>query len=860
MHIKTKIGFIILILLLVAAMSCERDASQRKIRLSDESSSADVVEQISTTLHFEPGTKRSIAVMFFENRTGDKSLQWLQKGLTEMLIRSLSQSPSLNVLSIDRLFEIMERLNREGNGAAVDLDMAAVVAEEANVEAVLFGQVVRRGDSLQIRVKVKDPEESGILKETSVNGEGLENLFSMVDELTSKIRSDLNVTFEKSDRSKSIAELTTNSLDAWQHYAAAIELRNQFLPMESAEELTKALAIDSNFVAANIQLYQLSKHDAHSDEPVRLIKRLKALKDKATPRERYQIDIIEAVVNNDAIALLEALQDWVKDHPDDVEANYSIGEVYSSWNNHDLALEYLHRAIDVDPKYKLAYNRLGYEYAGIGDYDKSLEYLNKYRSLAPEEHNPYDSLGDIYFRMGDYKRAEKNFKKALDIKADYYASRLNLIYLTIQKGQFDKAMKMIEKNEAAFSVKGTGHKLSILGMLHHRQGEIDAAIQYYSAALEENPYALINADLLYDIYTQRGEKETGVALMAKTYKRIREDLNDPILKYKSLFSLGWISITWGVQIDDSKTIIESEVDTLNKSDVASVKKSNLISLKFLLTLLNIEKGQYFEAAELWPDEQIFSEELWNVFANINAHSLDDWKSFVKLNRAFQDSLEAGVAFYRPLIEFAAENDIKSMEMMFRLMLSHLYDQNGALEKVNKQLQAVGAPNEKLWMIAGPFRNVDGFRKKFKPEKGIRIRENYSDGDRSISWIHANDGKEDGFIDFRTIYAPNSNWSVAYALIYVDSKIEQDAELRFGTDDEGKIWFNDELVWRLNEGGPAVFDDYRLKVTLKRGVNTLLIKVCNNPGDWGFFFRITDENGDGLRDIHYFSAESMDASA
>jgi tetratricopeptide (TPR) repeat protein len=858
---RRKTRHIIIILFLVALMSCERDASQRKIRLSDENSSTDIVEQISTTLHFEPGTKRSIAVMFFENRTGDKDLQWLQKGLTEMLIRSLSQSPSLNVLSIDRLFEIMERLKKETSGNTVDLDMAAVIAEEANVEAVLFGQVVRRGDSLQIRVKVRDPGESGILKETSVEGEGLENLFSMVDELTSKIRTDLNVTFEKSDRSKSIAELTTNSLDAWQHYTTAIELRNQFLPMESAEELKQALAIDSNFVAANIQLYQLSMYDVLSGEAVRLMNRLKTLKERATPRERYQIDIIEAAVNNDAIALLEALQDWVKNHPDDVEANYSIGEVYSKWNNHDLALEYLLRAIEVDPKYKLAYNRLGYEYAGNGDFDKSLEYLNKYKSLAPDEHNPYDSLGDIYFRMGEYKRAEKNYKKALDIREDYYPSRLNLIYLNIEKGKFDKAIKMIGEYETAVALKGKEHKHSLLGMLYHRKGDIDRAIQNYEAALEEDPYAFINADLLIDIYAKRGVEHKGIELLEKTYNFIKKDLNDPILKYKSLFSLGWLSITWGVLMDESIDIIESEVQVLNRSALPSMKKSNLVSLKFMLTLLNIEKGQYAEANALWPEEEIFSKELWNVFANINAHSYsDDWESFERLNKAFQDSMIYGEEFYQPLIKFAADKNVKSMEMMFRLMLSHLYDSNGLMEKANSQLNVVGAPNENLWMIAGPFSNVDGFHKKYEPEKRIRIRDSYSDRNRSISWMQANDGREDGFIDFRKIYEPHHLWAVAYALIYIESPTEQGAELRFGTDDGGKIWFNDELVWRLNEGGPAVFDDYRLKVTLKRGMNKILVKVCNNPGDWGYFFRITDENGDGLRDIRYLSADSLDGSA
>ena len=114
---------------------------------------------------------------------------------------------------------------------------------------------------------------------------------------------------------------------------------------------------------------------------------------------------------------------------------------------------------------------------------------------------------------------------------------------------------------------------------------------------------------------------------------------------------------------------------------------------------------------------------------------------------------------------------------------------------------------------------------------------------------------DGFINFNgtdQIF----NWAVGYGLIYINSPDEKKVQFRFGTDDEVKIWLNDKEIWRLFQGGPAVFDDNKINVTLKKGLNKVLIKVCNSVSDYGFFFRITDEDGIGVQDIKYVSADKV----
>ena len=56
------------------------------------------------------GDRPSLAVLYFENNTGDASLDWLRTGLTDMLVTDLSQSPGIRVLSTDRLYQALKEL------------------------------------------------------------------------------------------------------------------------------------------------------------------------------------------------------------------------------------------------------------------------------------------------------------------------------------------------------------------------------------------------------------------------------------------------------------------------------------------------------------------------------------------------------------------------------------------------------------------------------------------------------------------------------------------------------------------------------------------------------------------------------
>ena len=65
----------------------------------------------------DAATKPSVAVLYFENNTGNPQLDWLRTGLTDMIVTDLSQSPDVEVLGTDRLVQILDDMKRQDDRA-----------------------------------------------------------------------------------------------------------------------------------------------------------------------------------------------------------------------------------------------------------------------------------------------------------------------------------------------------------------------------------------------------------------------------------------------------------------------------------------------------------------------------------------------------------------------------------------------------------------------------------------------------------------------------------------------------------------------------------------------------------------------
>lgn len=167
---------------------------------------------------------------------------------------------------------------------------------------------------------------------------------------------------------------------------------------------------------------------------------------------------------------------------------------------------------------------------------------------------------------------------------------------------------------------------------------------------------------------------------------------------------------------------------------------------------------------------------------------------------------------------------------------------------------------KDWYFLGPFDNTDkeALEKDLGPENDIGLHKTFKGiNGLDIKWSRPFSYNDSGYVDINNLLDPNDEVA-AYALTYAYSGVDRQVEFRVGTSDPIMIWLNDELL--LKKGSvsrPVEYDNDKITVNLKKGWNKILIKTAETYWDWGFYFRVTDMQGETPVDIIFDPLQDTD---
>jgi hypothetical protein len=145
-----------------------------------------------------------------------------------------------------------------------------------------------------------------------------------------------------------------------------------------------------------------------------------------------------------------------------------------------------------------------------------------------------------------------------------------------------------------------------------------------------------------------------------------------------------------------------------------------------------------------------------------------------------------------------------------------------------------------WNLLGPFEAPDMsyLQAVFPPEQELDLSKTYpGKGDRRIGWSPTT-APESGWVRLEDLITPKEQ-VVAYGLAYVHAEEARETQLLIGSDDGVRIWLNGRLVHTNPAYRGAYPDQDRIRVSLSRGWNSLLIKVLPGAGGWGYYVRFAD---------------------
>ena len=290
----------------------------------------------------------SIAVLPFENMSGDPEQEYFADGMVEEIITALSR--------IRMLFVIARNSSFIYKGRTVDVKQ---VGRELGVRYVLEGSVRKAGNKVRITGQLIDATNGTHLWADRFEG-GLDDVFDLQDQVTERVISAIAPKLEQAEIERSRRK-PTESLDAYDYYLRGVAALNRWTKESADEALThfyRAIELDPNFASAYgmaARCYSLRKASGWMIDSPEEISEVRRLAMKAAELGR-----------DDALALCTAGigLGWVVGEPEEggalidraLELNPNLGWawLFSAWTkvwfgDPDTAIEHAHRALRLSP-------------------------------------------------------------------------------------------------------------------------------------------------------------------------------------------------------------------------------------------------------------------------------------------------------------------------------------------------------------------------------------------------------------------------------------------------------------------------------------------------------------------------------
>jgi serine/threonine protein kinase/Flp pilus assembly protein TadD len=378
--------------------------------------------------------ENSLAILGFDNKTGDKSLDWMESGLPEILMTDLAETRSLNIISRQRILEAIDKSSSDQEEPTSEEYLSA--ARELGATTALSGSYYKMGDKIRIDARLESIESGKILLGEKVVGT---DPFSLVDSLTGKVAASLNISQSGSERG--VASVTSSSPEAYKQYVMGMEKLGNMEWDEAIPYFNQAIAIDSTFALPYMRIGMSNALEGRTRQAAESFARAMRFEGKLPSRERSMLDVYADIwlkrKFDDAFTKLQVL---VASYPDDVELR-SIYAVLTYQLGHDTtkAFAQFDTVLAQAPSYMFALEFQATVFLVFAQFDRVLERARVIKSLHPDSWHGYSLTATVLVRLEKYVQAIDELQTYLKRKPLSSDALFMLGDIYIRMRDFEKA-------------------------------------------------------------------------------------------------------------------------------------------------------------------------------------------------------------------------------------------------------------------------------------------------------------------------------------------------------------------------------------------------------------------------------------
>jgi tetratricopeptide (TPR) repeat protein/tRNA A-37 threonylcarbamoyl transferase component Bud32 len=360
-----------------------------------------------------PAGKPLLAVLYFENVSGDPALGTWRAGLPELLITSLSQSRLVNVVSSDTMFSVLRSLNL-ADAPRYSRDDLSEVAKASRAQYLLTGSVMKAGQSTVIMTRLQNAATGEVIRTGTIECQKDEEILSRVDELARGIKADLDLSPQaiSSDIARPIGEILTASPEALRYYTEARRHHLNYSHQDALSLYQRAIDADPGFAMAYRgmgSIFQIFGDDARS---AAMSQKALELSDRLPERLRNHIRMTAFFGSTTTYAeLLDTCNQQLAKYPDDLFGLYYLSLVFDAMGEYQKSASLQESVVRADPSLLYA-DALSQSYSYLGDYPRARSTLDDYVARDPNDARGHTALGFLLLATGQFAEAQREVEVA----------------------------------------------------------------------------------------------------------------------------------------------------------------------------------------------------------------------------------------------------------------------------------------------------------------------------------------------------------------------------------------------------------------------------------------------------------------
>ena len=382
---------------------------------------------------------RSLAVLPFENLSGNPEQDYFADGMTEALITSLGQIQALHVISRTSVmrYKSPQKSLRQ-------------IAQELRVDGVVEGATSLIGGVVQVDARLLYGPTDTLVWSRRYSRQ-FQNVLTLQAELASAIFHEIDLTLTPQEQAQLASSAQVNPA------AHEAYLKGNFLKRGSPEQREKskeyfeeAIRIDHNYAAAYAGL---ADYYRSSSELAPLVGMSES---ERYARKALELDPALAHAHL-ALGSVRFFGDWnwseaetefsraLKLNPNDAEAHRTYANFLAALGRQAEAQTEIHRAQELDPLYITTRITAGWVDYFARQYEKAIEECHAALELDPNSAGGYDCLGGAYLAQGSYQQAIDACQKAVRLSENAPARTVGLGEAYARGGKKTEAKEVLEQ-------------------------------------------------------------------------------------------------------------------------------------------------------------------------------------------------------------------------------------------------------------------------------------------------------------------------------------------------------------------------------------------------------------------------------